>query len=261
MRYFLLFGALCALTFLLSLTPGSTETHLIEVANNQLATRDFSNTPIGSWNGVTDAPPGGYQKIFNATPPSQDPQSIDIQFSTANHSIWLWENLSDQAVTDLWALTRIDHKLYTRDFSTVWGPVPSGQILNPIWFMRVHSAYGADFTDAPNAAPFDGVIDGLGPSGWIRQCTGQAPYGQSIPCTSMVMNPVVTAQRTIYWHNLSELQKDQWRAGKLFYYAPEVSFVGTPYNDLTIEWETNHNWWNYSDVIIEEATLQIDYNY
>jgi hypothetical protein len=267
MKKLILAGALSTIVVSLSLlmtsaSVGSTETHIINVASNQLATRDFSDTPVGSWHGATDAPAGGFQKTFTVPAPSSDPLSIRVTFTTENSAIWLWENLSDTAMTDLWALTRVDHRLHTRDFSTTFGgPVPSGQILNPIWFMVVHSAYAHDFSDAPDAQPFDGVIDGLGPSGWIRQCLGQAPYGQPTPCNSSVMDPTSTNTRIIYWYQLNDTQKDQWRAGKLFYYAPEVSFVGTPYTEVTIPWETTHDWWNFSDVLIIDATLQVDYNF
>lgn len=239
-----LWGAVCFLTLAL----------MNNRASSNIAEGSSSNTTTIR---VADHQPlRGFRFKFTAPPLSEDPVSIQIRVQTHDVVTWSWENLDPSNwVTGsgdpcgyppraaLLGTSLVEHGLYSSNGERLkagpWGAVNVGPY-------HTHGFYsGCSAGGAPPLAPFDGVLDGSGFSGWTYQCPGS---------NCVVENSgglVEDVTYTIYWYALDARHRAAWRRGYPLSYQPNLSFL-----NADVPWSSNHSWLNASDF---KATVDVSF--
>jgi len=181
--------------------------------------------------------PQGFSFAFDLPPLPNTVQTITWKVDSSNVAYWRWENLSDQWMNSTTtgapiATITAKHILQTRK------PDNTGRVLAVAPYSQIsYSQYGS--CSSPGLAPFDGTIDANGPSGWSYSCPGDCVSYSNSGTTTYVTQ----------FGGIPYSEKQMWYAGKKIVYTPDVSFYSPfPLCPSNVTWETNHDWFNYSDM-------------
>ncbi len=225
-EFFCLMAPLAVLFLYLAGSGGGNSSTTVRVANHELLR--------------------GHQFEWIAEPLQTDPVRIEIRVQTYDVAIWSWENLSHewlegsgqpcghQQRRSITGSSLVEHALFSgsggRLQSGAWGNVNVGPY-------HAHGFYSpCSGGGAPALAPYDGIIDGGGASGWSYQC----PSAECVVETAGSLTEDVTY--TLHWHALDARTRAAWRRGYPLRYQPRLSFLAAD-----VAWATSHGWWQASD--------------
>lgn len=192
--------------------------------------------PAESWPVTNEWIDGGISEVITLPPMTSDPSRIVFDLETWNTVRHAWENTNPaEPRLGITAYMKLEHEVFMRD--------SAGRPRRLGGSVRMIGAY-MPFAGDGDLAPYDGVTDNAGPSGYDMQCPGPSCL---VPGGAYHANALGFY---VWWGPLPEWQKQAFRDGASLLYR---ATAGYPDDDeqqwwpTNVSWETEHGWWNDSD--------------